>query len=110
MTIQENISLAQYTTFKIGGAARYFCSVKDINEVRECLEFAKKQGLPIFVLGGGSNILISDEGFKGLVIKIEIFGKNIDPISSVVSVGAGELWDYFVEFSILNGLNGVIEN
>ena len=71
MQIRENVLLAPYTTFKIGGAARYFCSVSDQFDALEAYEFAKAKQLKTFVLGGGSNILISDKGFDGLVLKVE---------------------------------------
>ena len=74
MKIQENIPLAQFTTFKIGGNARYFCAVEDEEELKEALAYASAKTLPVFVLGGGSNILVSEEGFVGLVIKIEFKG------------------------------------
>ena len=74
MDIQENISLAEHTTFKVGGQARFFCRVSDEMELLEAVAFAAEKGLPIFVLGGGSNILVSDKGFPGLVIKMEIAG------------------------------------
>ena len=72
MNIEKNIELKKYTTFKIGGPAKYFVEVKTIEELQECLIFAKENSLEIFILGGGSNILISDQGFNGLVIKITL--------------------------------------
>lgn len=74
MNIQEHISLAQFTTFKIGGPARFFCIVSSEDELREAVTFARDKKLRIFILGGGSNILMSDKGFDGLVIKMEIGG------------------------------------
>ena len=71
MKIQKNISLAKYTTFRIGGRAKYFLTVKDKKDLIKAVNFAKKNKLPFFVLGGGSNLLISDKGFRGVVIKIE---------------------------------------
>ena len=73
LNIQENIPLAPYTTFKIGGPARFFCEAKSEEEILEALEFAQEKKLPFFVLGGGSNVLVSDKGFDGLVIKISKF-------------------------------------
>jgi UDP-N-acetylmuramate dehydrogenase len=105
MTIQENISLAPYTTFKIGGPARFFCSVKDADELKQAVLFAKEKDVPFFVLGGGSNVLISDSGFHGLVIKMEIMGKEIK--KHVITVGSGEMWDSFVEWTIDQGFNGL---
>jgi len=70
--IKENIILAPYTVYKIGGPARYFTEVKSYEELREALNFAAEKNLPIFILGAGSNILVSDKGFAGLVIKINL--------------------------------------
>jgi len=69
--IQENISLVNYTTFKIGGPARYFSIVKNQEELVAAIRAAKEKNLPFFILGGGSNLLVSDEGFDGLVIKMQ---------------------------------------
>ena len=80
ISIQENISLAEFTTFKIGGQAKLFVVAHDEDEVIEALVYAKKNNLSVFVLGGGSNLLIADTGFHGLVIKIE----NID-IQNIVT-------------------------
>ena len=71
INIQKNIPLAPLTTFKIGGPAKYFVEVSSEDEILEALNYAKENNLEIFVLGGGSNILVSDDGFDGLVIKIQ---------------------------------------
>jgi UDP-N-acetylmuramate dehydrogenase len=105
MLIQENIKLAEYTTFKIGGPARFFCAVSNEDQLIEAVGFAKKKKLPIFVLGGGSNVLVSDKGFQGLVIKMEIAG--IEEHDSLISVGAGELWDDFVDWAVERGFYGI---
>lgn len=106
MRPQENIALAPYTTFKIGGPARYFVFARTIDELIEALTFAKEKSLPVFVLGGGSNVLISDEGFDGLVIKIEIKnGITVDGTSVVAS--AGENWDELVALCVARGLWGI---
>jgi UDP-N-acetylmuramate dehydrogenase len=108
--IQENIPLAQYTTFKIGGKARYFCVIGDAGDLRQARSFAEKKNVPIFILGGGSNILVSDEGFPGLVVKNEIKGifyeKQADG-KTLVTVGAGENWDTFVADTISHNLGGL---
>jgi UDP-N-acetylmuramate dehydrogenase len=70
-SIREDVSLEDYSTFKIGGKARYFCVAKTIAEVTSALDFAIEQRLPVFVIGKGSNLLISDRGFGGLVLKLE---------------------------------------
>ncbi|MBU1102252.1 UDP-N-acetylmuramate dehydrogenase [Patescibacteria group bacterium] len=70
--LQENVSLANHTTFRIGGAARYFCVAKDRDEFLAAARAAKEKNISLFVLGGGSNLLVADEGFGGLVIKNQI--------------------------------------
>jgi len=73
MDIQKNILLANYTTFRIGGQARYFCVANNTEEIKEAVLWAKKNPpvgeVPYFILGGGSNLLVSDDGFEGLIIK-----------------------------------------
>ena len=69
--IRKNISLAPLTTFKIGGPARYFLEIKNMDEIIAGLQWARQNNIPYFILGGGSNILISDKGFNGLVIKMQ---------------------------------------
>lgn len=102
MTIQENIPLAEYTTFRIGGKARYFAIVKNEDELLEAIGFSKKKKIPFFILGGGSNILVSDTGFPGIVIKMEIVGKNYeeDGNNVKVTVGSGENWDELVRETV----------
>jgi len=78
---KKNVSLKNYTTFKIGGPAKYFYIAKNKTELIKAIKEAKKLKLPFFILGGGSNLLVSDKGFNGLVIK---FGQ---PLSSYVSKG-----------------------
>jgi len=70
--LKKNISLKDYTTFKIGGKAKYFFEAKTKEDLIEAIKWARKSDLPFFVLGGGSNVLVSDEGFKGLVIKCQM--------------------------------------
>ena len=69
--IQKNILLSKYNSFKIGGPAKYFCVAKNFGEIKEALDYAGKNKLDIFILGGGSNLLISDKGFDGLIVKIQ---------------------------------------
>ncbi|MDO8601103.1 MAG: UDP-N-acetylmuramate dehydrogenase [bacterium] len=68
-SIRENVSLASYTSFKIGGPARYFFLAKNKDDLLKAVMAAKELNLPFFILGGGSNLLVSDKGYKGLVIK-----------------------------------------
>lgn len=105
MDFLENISLAQYTTFKIGGTARYFCEVGTPEQALQAVAFAKQHNLPVFVLGGGSNLLVSDQGYPGLVMKIRMTGRKIlsqDSDHVLLQVGAGEDWDQVVAWSVEN--------
>jgi UDP-N-acetylmuramate dehydrogenase len=104
-TIQEHISLKDLTTFKIGGEARFFATVHSIDELKGALAWAKEKHLEIFVLGGGSNILMGDKGWDGLVIKIEI--KGIELKGNELVGGAGENWDSFVGYAVEHGLYGI---
>ncbi|OGF62517.1 UDP-N-acetylenolpyruvoylglucosamine reductase [Candidatus Giovannonibacteria bacterium RIFCSPLOWO2_01_FULL_44_40] len=105
MKFLENVSLAPYTSFKIGGPASFFCEVRNKEELKEAIAWAVEKSLPVFVLGGGSNILVSDKGFGGLVIRNSING--IDVSGNFVTVGAGEDWDKFVEFAVSRNLAGI---
>lgn len=120
LNIRENEPLARYTTLKIGGTARYFVVVVSIDELKEAVLFARKKALPLFVLGGGSNMLIADGEIDALVIKMEIQGvKWIFPGFSIFNfqfskskdrvavVGAGESWDAFVAETVEKGLWGL---
>lgn len=69
--IKVNVPLAPHTTFSIGGAARYFCEPASGEEVLEALRFAASNTLPVFILGSGSNLLVADSGYNGLVIHLE---------------------------------------
>jgi len=72
LTIQKNVYLKNYTTFKIGGPAKYFFEAKTKEDLIKGIEVAKKREMPFFILGGGSNLLVSDRGYKGLIIKIQM--------------------------------------
>jgi len=94
MQIEEHISLSPFTTFKIGGPARFFARVTTTAELEQALAFAKERQVKTFILGGGSNLLVSDTGFDGLVIKIEIQGVEENDTGFIA--GAGESWDALV--------------
>lgn len=103
MLIQENIPLAPYTTFHIGGPARFFAVVSNQSELSEAVQFATDKEIPVFILGGGSNMLISDGGFDGLVIKLEFKGKEIieqDDETVTIKIAAGEKWDDIVAWVV----------
>ena len=109
MYLTEHVPLAPLTTFKVGGPARYFVETKSPSEVNEAVAFARLRELPLFVLGGGSNVVISDAGWPGLVLRIGI--KGIDQRSEdgkqLFEVGAGEEWDKFVAVAVSNHCAGV---
>jgi UDP-N-acetylmuramate dehydrogenase len=94
LRILENISLAAFTTFGIGGPARWFAEAATEAEIAEASEWARGRGMPLFVLGGGSNVLIADEGFPGLVLHVGM--KGIDRDGELFRVAAGEVWDHCV--------------
>lgn len=114
MQIREHVSLREYTTFKIGGAARYFAEVHTEEEIVEAIRFAMENDLPVFVLGGGSNILVSDEGFGGLVL--HLVGRTADALPTVESendhelivvIDAGMNWDELVRYAVEHDLYGI---
>ncbi|HXG85927.1 MAG TPA: UDP-N-acetylmuramate dehydrogenase, partial [Pyrinomonadaceae bacterium] len=109
LDIQENIRLAEFTTLKIGGAARFFLQAKTEEAVSQAVSFAEENDLELFILGGGSNVLIADEGFDGLVLQIAVKGVSAFQEKGetvYVTSGAGEDWDEFVEFCIGRNLQG----
>src|SRR4029077_13583445 len=106
----ENIPLAPLTTFRVGGPARYFLQARSEEAVIEGVTYARERKLPLFVLGGGSNLVVADAGWPGLVIKIAIDGvKEIGGTDALreFEVGAGVEWDSFVEQSVSANLAGV---
>ena len=126
LDIHENVPLAPLTTLKIGGNARYFVRAETESQVAEAVKFADSNGFKLFVLGGGSNVLVSDMGFDGVVLQIAISGIELpeskisnlkfemsqDPDAATpeprfVNVGAGENWDPFVKSCVNNNLAGV---
>ena len=85
--VKENVLLKNYTTYKIGGNAKYFFIAKTKEELIKAIELAKKYKIYVFIMGGGSNLLISDKGFNGLVIKIDISDIDIQGNNAVVGAG-----------------------
>ncbi len=85
--LRENISLAPFTTFRIGGVARYYAEVSSAIEIAEVFEYAEKHGLPLYVLGGGSNVLFSDKGFPGIVMRIVDGGIQVTHQKVTASAG-----------------------
>lgn len=96
--IREHVLLAPYTTLHIGGPARFFAEVFREEDLLAALHWAEQRSMPLFVLGGGSNVLVADEGFPGLVVRVAIRGLFFTdtPGATLATAGAGEDWDAFV--------------
>jgi UDP-N-acetylmuramate dehydrogenase len=111
MLLQENIPLAPLTTFRLGGPARFFVEAKSIGEVQEAVKLARSKNLPLFILGGGSNLLVADRGWPGLILRVAIQGIERQPGEAegkvVFHVGAGEPWDRFVSHAVMAQCAGV---
>jgi len=103
--LKENVPLKEWTTFKIGGPARYFLEVETKEDLIEAVKLAKENNLPFFVLGGGSNLLVSDNGFDGLVIQMQFTKYEIKDTKIIAQAGA-KLND-IVNFSLENSLSGL---
>jgi UDP-N-acetylmuramate dehydrogenase len=100
MHIEENRPLAPFTTFGIGGPARWFVEAKTESDIAEAVEWARQRGAELFVLGGGSNLLVADAGFAGLVLRIALTGIAASKDGAgdrIYQCAAGENWDTFVE-------------
>lgn len=109
MEIRENVPLAPFTTLNVGGPARFLVEALSAAEVHEALDFARSHNLPLFVLGGGSNLLVSDAGWPGLVLRIAIPGINHrhGRGTAYFDVGAGEVWDDFVAITVQHNCAGI---
>jgi len=114
MNIQEYVDIKNYSTIKIGGQFRYFVIIKDIQELKMLYAITQKElkykNIPIFILGGGSNIIFSDGVINIIALKIEIKGFEIVAETDEyidIKVGAGENWDDFVKKSVEMNLSGV---
>ena len=110
MDFRENVALAPMTTFRIGGPARWFVEAATSTEVSAAVEFARQRQLALFVLGGGSNVLIADRGFNGLVLRIVSTGMtefSCEAGQRTFSVAAGESWDDFVDYAVARNCGGI---
>lgn len=107
--MRENVPLAPMTTIGIGGPARWLIDATSVEQLVESLSWAHRGGIPPFLLGGGSNVLIADEGFEGLVIRNSIGGidESHDGDAVRISVGAGEPWDRIVERAVERRWGGI---
>jgi len=108
--LEENVPLAPLTTIGIGGPARFFFRADSVDELRDALRWARENDQQVFILGGGSNLLISDAGFDGLVIQLDLRGITVeseDAQTVMVKAAASEPWDPFVAFTVEHGWAGV---
>lgn len=108
--MQENVSLSGYSTMRLGGKSDYFVEARTKEDLVAAAEWADEHAVPLRVIGGGSNIIWRDEGFKGLLVanKIPGFEKiNEDHISVTYTFGAGENWDETVRKTAEMGLYGI---
>ncbi len=110
MDVHTNIPLKNYTTMRLGGPARFMTEVRSAEEVGPACQNAVSQNIPIFVLGGGSNVLAHDEGYNGLILRNRIPGFDVvadDPAGTTIQIGGGENWDEVVRRSVEMGLSGI---
>jgi UDP-N-acetylmuramate dehydrogenase len=102
---KENVPLAKFTNYKIGGPARFFFEAKTEADIRWAVARAKFQKLPCFILGGGTNLLMSDAGFRGLVLRINIGG--ISAKKNILTTGAGISMERLTVFATKRSLAGL---
>ena len=105
-----NVPLAPMTTLKVGGPAKYFAEIRTEEEAQEAFRFAREKDLPVFVLGGGSNVVISDTGFPGLVLRNELKGFREEGEADgkvLVAAASGEDWDALVVYAVARDLQGI---
>ncbi len=109
MDIQENVPLAPLTTFQVGGPARFFVEAQSEADVRAAVEHAGSRSIPLFVLGGGSNLVVADSGFPGLVLRVGLTGvkEHRQKGKVLFEVAAGEEWDSFVARAVACECAGV---
>jgi UDP-N-acetylmuramate dehydrogenase len=99
-------ALAPFTSFNTGGPAKYFISANSKEEIKKSVNSAVQLEIPFFIIGGGSNLLVSDKGFDGLIIKIDIMGIELNKETEIVC-GAGENLMDLIEFCVDNSLTGL---
>ncbi|MDS1269976.1 UDP-N-acetylmuramate dehydrogenase [Lipingzhangella sp. LS1_29] len=109
---RHSLRLAEHTTLGLGGPAKSLVRVSEQAELVEAVRAADRAAEPLLLLGGGSNLVVSDAGFPGTVVQVDVRGVSVrtdpmDPDRRYVRVGAGENWTRFVEWSVGEGLSGV---
>jgi UDP-N-acetylmuramate dehydrogenase len=109
LPVAENVPLAPLTTLELGGPARFFVEAAGEEALLEATDFARRNGLSLFVLGGGSNLVVPDAGFEGLVVRLSGRGLSFHTSADQVlcEVAAGEPWDNVVAESVARGLAGL---
>lgn len=105
LNIKEKISLAPLTSFRIGGDSDFYVEVGSEDELKEALDFAKKNNMEFYIIGGGSNLLVSDEGFRGLVIRPKM--NKLSVSGNEIEVEAGVPLIKLINFAAENGLSGM---
>lgn len=104
--ILEDVALGPRTTLELGGAAAFYLPARDDRSVAQALQWAKRRGVRVAILGGGSNLVVADEGFDGLVVEMAQRGVEVQEDGTVVAA-AGEEWDELVERCVAAGLQGL---
>jgi UDP-N-acetylmuramate dehydrogenase len=109
MRVEENKELAPFTTFGVGGPAHWFAEAKSEDDIAEAAVWVRERRVPLFVLGGGSNLLVADAGFAGMVLHIGLRGidRREDQDRGLFQVSAGEDWDAFVQRSVVDQCAGL---
>jgi UDP-N-acetylmuramate dehydrogenase len=105
--IDQGVSLAAYTSLELGGPAQYFAKISAREELLEALAWAQSRQLRVTVLGGGSNVIVSDGGVAGLVLQMATRGVSVDAVSGRVGAQAGERWDALVAQCVQAQLSGI---
>jgi UDP-N-acetylmuramate dehydrogenase len=106
LNLRENVPLGPLTTLQVGGPARYLVDAASPDDVREAVAFSKEGKLPLFILGGGSNLVVSDAGWPGLVLRIAI-QSLVELSAGLYEVGAGYDWDRFVAYAVGRNCAGI---
>ncbi len=110
LKIDENVDIKKYSTLKIGGQFRYFIYINNKEDLAEAYRFAESKKLPVFVLGGGSNMVFPDGLLERVALKINILGFDILEETNdfaIIKIGAGEIWDSIVEKVVSMHLSGI---
>jgi UDP-N-acetylmuramate dehydrogenase len=107
--IRDAVPLGPLTTLELGGPARHFAEVTDDGAVAEALRWAEARGLPALIVGGGSNLVVGDAGFDGLVVRMATRGTRFEAAAGEVrlTAAAGEPWDPLVAAAVARGLGGL---